>query len=153
MPGQTTSSTTTTQTFVPVTNPLTTVENWAPILALIVAVSIVIGLFTKHVTSRLADFKDAHKPVHDNVEARLTDMAHKLNGERMRVNALESFRNADIERIVKLETNLHNIEKGQERIEEAVGKNHQETLNAIKQWADQFSQSIREVRDVKPRGG
>lgn len=152
MPSQTTSSTTT-QTFVPVPNPLTAVENWAPVLALIVAVSLVIGLFTKHVTSRLSDFKEAHKPVHDNIEVRLTELAHKLNNERMRVNALESFRNADIERIVKLETNLHNIEKGQERIEEAVGKNHQETLNAIKQWADQFSASIREVRDVKPRGG
>ncbi|MES3097278.1 hypothetical protein [Sphingomonas aerolata] len=135
----------------PATNPLMDLTFWAPFLAVLTAIMLLGGLVSKHIVGKIGDYKEAHKPVHDGIDAKLIAIEHKLNGERQRVNILETYRNGDIERIVKLETNMHNIEKSQERIEHALEKMSVDLGNRIDHWSEALSLSIREVRDVKPR--
>jgi hypothetical protein len=132
-------------------NPLMDLAIWAPFLAIVTAMLVLGGLFSKHITGKIGDYKETHKPVHDSIDAKLIAMEHKINGERARVNILETYRNTDIERIVKLETNMHNIEKSQERIEHALEKMSVDLGNRIDHWSEALSLSIREVREVKPR--
>ena len=143
-----------TETTVPVSQPTInpySFEFWTPILAFAMLVSGALALFSKSITSKIGDFKDTHKPVHDAIDGKLTEMSHKMANDRQRIQTLEQHRGQDIERIVKLETNLHNIEKSQERIENALEKMSVDLGNRIDHWSEQLSQSIREVRDVRPR--
>lgn len=79
------------------------------------------------------------------------DLRHDLRNERARVDALDSKRQESDRWAAKVDLTIANIEKGQARIEAQMEKNHKETLEQMKVWADQFSASIREVREVKPR--
>jgi hypothetical protein len=67
---------------------------------------------TKVVTDNLAQ---ATKAATDN-------LAHKLANIATKVDALDHQRDADIERIVKLETHFLNAEKWQERIEKQLDR-------------------------------
>lgn len=52
----------------------------------------------------------------------INNHTHTISNVKTRVDALERLRVTDIERVVKVETNLANLEKGQERIEHALDK-------------------------------
>lgn len=132
-------------------NPIMSMETWTPLLIFVAAVVGVVGLFTKHITGKISEFERAHKPVHDTMDRDLKSLEHKLANERARVDQLDRERQKDVERIVKVETQLNSIEKGQERIEHGLEKMAVDLGNRIDAWAEQFSTSIREVRDVKPR--
>jgi biopolymer transport protein ExbB/TolQ len=143
-----------TETTVPVPQPVInpySFEFWTPILAFAMLVSGALALFSRSITGKIGDFKDAHKPLHDAIDGKLTDISHKMANDRQRIQILEQHRGQDIERIVKLETNLHNIEKSQERIENALEKMAVDLGNRIDHWSNALSSSIREVREVKPR--
>ncbi|MFX4084047.1 hypothetical protein ACKU27_02965 [Sphingobium yanoikuyae] len=111
------------------------------------AVAAVMGFFTKHISSKITDFKDVHKPVHDAIEKELSEFRINLEHKTSRIEQMERSRVQDVERIVKLETNITNIEKGQTRIEASIDK----MMNAHQSNFEQLAQSIRELRDVKPR--
>lgn len=68
----------------------------------------------------------------------------RINDIASKVDQLDRLRGSDVERIVKLETNLSNLEKGQERIEHA--------LDTMKHDSDkgraEILDSIREMRSV-----
>jgi septal ring factor EnvC (AmiA/AmiB activator) len=129
----------------------TSFEFWTPILAFSMLVSGALALFSRSISNKVAEFEKVHKPIHDSLERDFKALEHKLNNERAKIDQLERSRGSDVERIVKLETQLHSIEKGQERIEHALEKMAGDLGNRIDGWAEQFSASIREVRDVKPR--
>jgi len=143
------------ETTVPVSQPTmpspTSFEFWTPILAFALLVSGALALFSKHITGKFTEFERAHKPEHDAMKRDMEAMGHKLANERQRIDALDRDRQKDVERIVKLETQLHSIEKGQERIEHALEKMAADLGNRIDGWAEQFSTSIREVRNVNPK--
>ncbi|MBM6577103.1 hypothetical protein KCP91_12040 [Microvirga sp. SRT01] len=143
-----------TETTIPISqpvNPMMTLENWMPLLGLIMAVATIVGLFTKHITSKFAEFEKAHKPIHDTLERDIRQLEHKLSNEKQKIEILDNNRQKDVERIVKLETQLHSIEKGQERIEHALEKMTSDLGGRIDQWAEQFATSLREVRNVTAR--
>ena len=77
---------------------------------------------------------------------KLDNHSHKVANLVQRVDSLEMRSTQNVERIVKLETNLTNIEKGQERIEHAMEKRAEEAEKARVEIID----SIRELRDVRP---
>ncbi|WP_242152608.1 hypothetical protein [Sphingomonas sp. BAUL-RG-20F-R05-02] len=81
----------------------------------------------------------------------IDDIHHDLKNERSRVDALDTKRQESDRWPAKVDLTIANIEKGQARIEISIKENHKETLEQMKAWAEQFSASIREVRDVKPR--
>lgn len=135
----------------PSPNPLLMLENWTPFMAAIIAVAGIVALFTKHISARLADFKAIHTPVHDVLDRDIKDISHKLANERQRIEALERSRSQDVERIVKLETQFDSILKSHERVEKAVEKIPEEMGHRMDKWAEQLSQSIREIREVKPK--
>lgn len=72
---------------------------------------------------------------------------HKLANVATRVDAIERLRVSDVERIVKLESNLVNLEKGQERIEHALEKMKEESAEGRAEIID----TIREIskRELK----
>mgnify|MGYP001617450287 CR=1 FL=1 len=72
---------------------------------------------------------------------------HKLNNHSSRLDGIERLRSNDVERIVKLETNLNNLEKGQERIEHALEKMEAESAKG----RAEIIESIRELRTVSPK--
>lgn len=78
------------------------------------------------VAKKVEDCERATKVVMDNLaqatKAATDNLAHKLANVATKVDALDHQRDADIERIVKLESNLLNLEKGQERIEKALDR-------------------------------
>lgn len=95
----------------------------------------------------------------DMVEKRITNLDtklgvtmgntdHKLRNTITRVDALEHVRASDVERIVKLETNLANLEKGQERIEHQLDKMERDSAAGRAEIID----TIREIskREIKP---
>lgn len=73
---------------------------------------------------------------------------HKLGNVTMRVDSIERESRLSVERIVKLESNLMNLEKGQERIEHALEKMEREAATGRAEIID----TIREMskREVKP---
>lgn len=77
----------------------------------------------------------------------LGDVKHSLKNQTTRITALEMIRTSDIERIVKLETNLTNLERGQERIEHALEKMEREG----KEDRAEIIDSLRELRSVSPK--
>lgn len=116
-----------TETTVPVTPaPPTAFEFWTPVLAFVMLVAGVLALFGKHLTAKFVEFEKSMKPLHDATEKALHRLANEATVDRAKIQQLEQFRNADVERIVRLETNLSNIEKGQARIENTLEKNADE---------------------------
>lgn len=81
-------------------------------------------------TSACQQIADESKGRRDADTAMMTTIqqtiGHKLSNTASRVDQLERLRTADVERIVKLETNLTNLEKGQERIEHSLETMKQE---------------------------
>lgn len=104
----------------------TSFEFWTPVLAFAIAIATIGALFSKHITSKFSEFEKALKPLHDATEKALHRLANEATVDRAKIQQLEQFRNADVERIVRLETNLSNIEKGQARIENTLEKNADE---------------------------
>lgn len=78
----------------------------------------------------------------------LDTQGHKLANVSTRVDAIERLRVSDVERIVKLESNLMSLEKGQERIEHALEKMEREAATGRAEIID----TIREIskRELKP---
>jgi hypothetical protein len=107
----------------------------------------VLALFGKHLTSKFTEFEKALKPLHDATDKAIHRLGNEASLDRGRIQQLEQFRNADVERIVRLETNLSNIEKGQDRIEKALEKHGEER----KKSTFEILQMLSDLRDVKPR--
>jgi len=93
----------------------------------------------------------AHKPEHDAIAKELHDQQHDLKGLKQIIETVAAHRTSDVERIVKLEMRQENIEKGQARIEASMEKNHADTLAQMQTLFNQVCDSVRELRDVKPR--
>lgn len=74
----------------------------------------------------------------------ITSQGHKLNNVAQKVEAMERLRSSDVERIVKLETNLSNLERGQARIEHQLEKMEGDSEKGRAEIID----SIRELRTV-----
>lgn len=125
----------------------TSFEFWTPVLAFAIAVATIGALFGKHITTKFAEFEKALKPLHDATEKALHRLSNEATIDRGRIQQLEQFRNADVERIVRLETNLSNIEKGQVRIENALEKNADER----KKSTLEILQLLSELRETKSR--
>lgn len=81
-------------------------------------------------------------------KANLDTQSHKLNSVATRVEAIERARVADVERIVKLEPNLSNLAKGQDRIEHALEKMEADA----KEGRSEIIEFLRELRVVAPKG-
>ena len=77
----------------------------------------------------------------------IDNQGHKIANVTTRVDAMERLRSSDVERIVKLETNLSNLEKGQERIEHALEKMEAESAKG----RAEIIESLRELRTVTPK--
>ena len=75
-------------------------------------------------------------------------MKVRAANERSRIDALAAQQVENVTRIVKLEANLTNIEKGQERIEHGQEK----LVEMIDNRFDSLSETIREIshRSLKP---
>jgi len=67
---------------------------------------------------------------------------HSHKNLKMEVQALDHMREKDVERIIKLETNLASLEKGQERIEKRLDTMADDSAEARKEIVE----SIRELR-------
>ena len=132
----------------PPTNPLMDASNWLPLFTLLAGIALIMGFVTRYITGKFADYKEVHKPIHDGLERELAAINHKLNNERTRTDQLERSRQADVERIVRLETNFHAIEKGQERIEHAIDQMKEENAAG----RAEIIQSRREMskRELRP---
>ena len=118
-----------------------------PFLLFIAAVGAVLVIFGNYISKKIADFKEVHKPVHDSIDKELSEFRINLEHKTSRIEQMERSRIADVERIVKLETNITNIEKGQARIETSIEK----MMNVHQSNFDQLATSIRELRDVRPK--
>ena len=146
-----TSTSLTTTTVVPAANPLMEPKNYMELGAFVLMVAALFALIEKRMEKRRKEDADVHKLAHDAVNKDIGDVKHDLKNHETMIAAIANNRTNDVERIVKLELRQENIEKGQVRIEMQIEKNHKETLDQMKTWAEQFSESIREVRNVKPR--
>ncbi|KQN09062.1 hypothetical protein [Sphingomonas sp. Leaf28] len=148
----TTSTTLTATTVVPVPNPLLEPKNLMEAGGVILMIAGVFALIEKRADKRRKEDHDLHKLSHDAVNKEIGDLKHDIKNNETAINVVANNRTSDVERIVKLEIGQQNIEKGQVRIEHTMEKNHKETLDQMKAWADQFAESIREVRNVGPKG-
>lgn len=74
---------------------------------------------------------------------------HSHKNLKTEVQALDHMREKDVERIVKLETNLASLEKGQDRIEKRLDGMAEDSADARKE----IIESIRELRAVAMKGG
>lgn len=73
---------------------------------------------------------------------------HKLANVSQRLEIVERARVSDVERIVKLETNLHALEKGQERIEHQLEKMEERAETGRAEIIDSIREmSKREIKD------
>ncbi|WP_267382255.1 MULTISPECIES: hypothetical protein [unclassified Sphingomonas] len=82
-----------------------------------------------------------HKSFTRELNRDLLQVNHKVGNTIARVDSLERLRTGDIERIVKVETTISNVEKGLDRID-----------RSIHERFDTLADSIREIRTVAPRG-
>ncbi|WP_294196541.1 hypothetical protein [uncultured Sphingomonas sp.] len=76
--------------------------------------------------------------------AKIDTVTHKSNNNTTRIDAIERLRVTDVERIVKVESNLSNLEKGQERIEHQLEKMEADS----EKGRSEIIESIRELRTV-----
>lgn len=87
-----------------------------------------------------------------DVERIGVELKHDLKNQSMKTSALEIERTKDVERLVKLEIRQEVIERNLTEIKLAMVSNHRDQMDAQKAWADQLSESIREIRKVAPKG-
>lgn len=135
----------------PSANPFLEPRNYMELGGLVLMVAAVFALIERRMEKRRKDDQELHRHSHDAINKDIGVIKHDIKNNETAIQALASNHTSNVERIVKLEIGQQNIEKGQARIEHSMEKNHRETLDQIKAWADQFAESIREVRDVKPR--
>lgn len=81
------------------------------------------------------------------LQATLDDHRHRIGNVTGRVDAIERLRVADVERLVKLETNYANLERGQARIEHQLEKMEADSAAG----RAEIIESLRELRQVSPR--
>jgi signal transduction histidine kinase len=129
-------------------NPLMAADNWVPLLSLIAAMALIVGLFAKHVTGKIAEFEKAHKPVHDNLTDDIKELKHETKNLRGRQDGLEAQRAKDEARFVKLESDIQGFRETAQRIE----RNQEKQAEAEAKGREEIIASIRELREVKPRG-
>lgn len=80
-------------------------------------------------------------------KATLEDHRHRIGNVVQRVDAIERLRVTDVERLVKLETNYLNLERGQLRIEHQLEKMEADNASG----RAEIIESLRELRNVSPR--
>lgn len=81
------------------------------------------------------------------IQTTLDDHRHRIGNVTGRVDAIERLRMADVERLVKLETNYANLERGQARIEHQLEKMESDSAAG----RAEIIESLRELRQVSPR--
>lgn len=91
----------------------------------------------KDTVKDIEGIKTLHKTEIDGVR-------HSHKNLKAEVAALDHLRTKDVERIIRLETNLANLEKGQERIETRLDTMAEDSADARKE----IIESIRELRKV-----
>ncbi len=77
----------------------------------------------------------------------LEDHRHRIGNVTGHVDAIERLRITDVERLVKLETNYANLERGQARIEHQLEKMEADSASG----RAEIIESLRELRNVSPR--
>ena len=133
-----------------VLNNITVAELAAFVVAIGAVVSVIYGAFkwagsviNARVTESATTITAAIALQIQAINLQMGDMKHKANGTAQKADALERMSTANVERIVKLETNLTNLEKGQERIE-----HHLEVMKADTEKARaEIIESLRELRN------
>lgn len=78
---------------------------------------------------------------------RIDNQAHKIANHASRLDAIEREHQKHIERTVRLETNLQNLEKGVLRIEHTLEKMDAENAKG----RAEIIESLRELRSVSPK--
>lgn len=142
------SSTTTTIVPVQTQNPLMSMDTWAPLVVFLLGIAGIMTIFGKAITGKISDYKDAHQPIHDNINKDIKDLEHEQKNLRSRQDALESARGKDEARFVKLEGEISTFKDTAARIEKALEK-----LEATEaRGRAEIIESIREIskRDLKP---
>ncbi|MCI1143229.1 hypothetical protein MOP88_14410 [Sphingomonas sp. WKB10] len=147
-----TSTSLTATTVVPLPNPLMEPKNYMEVGAFVLMVAALFALIEKRMEKRRKDDQDLHKLSHDAINKEVSDIKHDMKNHETMITAVANNRTSDVERIVKLEIGQQNIKESLGRVETNIEKNHKETLDQMKTWAEQFSESIREVRKVTPKG-
>jgi len=141
----------TSSTIVPAPNPLMEPKSWMEFGAFILMVCAVFALVEKRAEKRRKEDQDYHKLSHDALNKDISDLHHDIKNNSTTIKALEQFRSNDVDRITRLESAMESLKEGQHRMETNMKDNHKETLAAIDKWAIQFSDSIREIRQVAPK--
>jgi hypothetical protein len=108
----------------------------------------VFALIEKRADKRRKEDADVHKLVHDAVNREISELKHDVKNNETNIVAVAANRTADVERIVKLEISQQNMERAMDRIETNMEKNHRETLDTMRDWIEQMTESIREIRNV-----
>lgn len=122
-------------------------DNWAPFLTMLAGFALLIGFAAKYVAGKLADFKEAHMPVHALIDRRLDEVEHDSKSLRARQDAVEHLRSKDEARFVKLEGEISAFKDVVVRIE----RNQERYADEEKTGRKEIIESIRELREVKPR--
>jgi septal ring factor EnvC (AmiA/AmiB activator) len=116
--------------------------------AILAAVGLIAGAFAW--TAKMGRSFERLENADTNHTRELSDTKHALKNQTNRIDALEHARTGDIERLVKLETAVANVDKSLERIERGQDKLKTELVDIFNSRMDQHAESIREIRD---RGG
>lgn len=128
---------------------LETVGGYAgAILAIATMVTLIYNLLMRDVKR---DIKDASKEIESVKTVQKLEfdtIRHSHKNLKAEVQSLEHLRTGDVERIIKLETNLTNLEKGQERIESRLDTMAEDSAAARKEIID----TIREMRTTTIKG-
>lgn len=131
---------TTTTTYVQAPNPLMSMETWAPLVVFLLGIAGIMTIFGKIITGKIGDYKDAHQPIHDNINKDIKDLEHEQKNLRSRQDALERERAKDDARFVKLEGEISafkdtaaRIEKGLEKLEANEARGRAEIIESIRE--------------------
>lgn len=128
----------------PATNPLLDYHNIGEAAGLIVAFGTVTALINKWFDGKAKSREEKHQIEHSRIEDRMSVFKHDLRDAEQKINALEHFRAGDVERIVKVESDLKAISEGQNRIEHALDTMRDES----KQGRAELVEAIRRLQDV-----
>ena len=114
-----------------------TIVEWAAALVTIsAACGIIVRAVTKDVANGLMSLGERHN-----------DLKHSVKNQISRIDAIEHLRVDDMARLVKLETNYANLERGQARIEHQLEKMEADNASG----RAEIIESLRELRNVSPR--
>lgn len=116
---------------------MTTVVEWAAALGTIsAACGIIVRAVTKDVSNGLSSLGERHD-----------DLKHSLKNQITRIDAIEHLRVDDMARLVRLEANYENLQRGQARIEHQLEKMEADSASG----RAEIIESLRELRNVSPR--